>query len=88
MEDILKELFVNYAGVAPVSVVKLTGDGSNRAYYRMVADAVSLIGAVGTSVEENRAFQVYDGTHLFIPPVPTKKVCAHWHKPFLSVARS
>lgn len=56
MEDILKELFVNYAGVAPVSVVKLTGDGSNRAYYRMVADAVSLIGAVGTSVEENRAF--------------------------------
>ena len=55
MEDILKELFVNYAGVAPVSVVKLTGDGSNRAYYRMVADAVSLIGAVGTSVEENRA---------------------------------
>lgn len=56
MEDILKGLFAGYAGVHPQSVQKLTGDGSNRAYYRMAADGVSLIGAVGTSVEENRAF--------------------------------
>ena len=56
MEDILKGLFADYTGAAPVSVVKLTGDGSNRAYYRMATDTVTLIGAVGTSVEENRAF--------------------------------
>ena len=56
MEDTLKGLFAGYAGVHPQSVQKLTGDGSNRAYYRMTADGVSLIGAVGTSVEENRAF--------------------------------
>ncbi|MBQ2787403.1 MAG: phosphotransferase [Bacteroidaceae bacterium] len=52
----LEQLFNKVAGVSPSSVVKLTGDGSNRTYYRMTADGVSLIGAVGTSVQENRAF--------------------------------
>ena len=52
----LEQLFKKVAGVSPSSVVKLTGDGSNRTYYRMTADGVSMIGAVGTSVQENRAF--------------------------------
>ena len=56
MEDILNGLFADYAGAVPQSVQKLTGDGSNRAYYRMTVEGLSLIGAVGTSVEENRAF--------------------------------
>ena len=56
MEDTLRSLFVDYTGVTPLNVQKLTGDGSNRAYYRMTADGVSLIGAVGTVVEENKAF--------------------------------
>lgn len=56
MEHTLNKLFVEYTGMTPVSVHKLTGDGSNRAYYRMTANGVSLIGAVGTTVEENRAF--------------------------------
>lgn len=40
----------------PASTVRLTGDGSNRVYYRLSSDDGSVIGAVGTSVEENRAF--------------------------------
>lgn len=56
MITILKELFISVTGVQPQAVVKLTGDGSNRAYYRLVSDGVSLIGVAGVSVEENRAF--------------------------------
>lgn len=57
MIDKLKYLFEKVVGVQPVSVQKLTGDGSNRTYYRMLAgNDVSLIGAVGTLLEENRAF--------------------------------
>lgn len=52
----LENLFEKVAGCKAVSVVKLSGDGSNRSYYRMCAGDVSLIGAVGTCVEENTAF--------------------------------
>ncbi len=40
----------------PASTVRLTGDGSNRVYYRLSSDDGSVIGAVGISAEENRAF--------------------------------
>ena len=56
MITILKELFISVTGVQPQAVVKLTGDGSNRAYYRLMSDGVSLIGVAGVSVEENKAF--------------------------------
>lgn len=52
----LKNLYKEWAGVMPVSTVRLTGDGSNRVYYRLSSDDGSVIGAVGTSAEENRAF--------------------------------
>lgn len=52
----IKELYKGWAGTAPLSTVRLTGDGSNRVYYRLSSDEGSVIGAVGTSVEENRAF--------------------------------
>ena len=51
----LKNLYNNEFGSEPQSVVRLTGDGSNRVYYRMIGVA-DVIGVVGTSVEENRAF--------------------------------
>ena len=51
----LKELYKDRFGCEPLSIVRLTGDGSNRVYYRM-SGVVDVIGAVGTSVEENRAF--------------------------------
>ena len=56
MIDILKNLFADVVGMLPETIIKLSGDGSNRAYYRMCAGGRSLIGAVGTSAEENRAF--------------------------------
>ena len=52
----IKELFCEKYGFAPDSVVKLCGDGSNRAYYRLSHGDISVIGVVGTAVEENRAF--------------------------------
>lgn len=59
MQETLNILFNKVTGALPKSVVKLTGDGSNRAYYRMCGDGCSLIGAVGTSVKENRAFVTF-----------------------------
>ena len=56
MIDKLKYLFEKITGMHPGSVQKLTGDGSNRTYYRMLAGDVSFMGAVGTQLQENRAF--------------------------------
>ena len=52
----IKGLYKEWAGKAPLSTVRLTGDGSNRVYYRLSSDEGSVIGAVGTSAEENGAF--------------------------------
>lgn len=56
MAEHVKRLFIDKFGVEPLSVVKLSGAGSNRVYYRLSGDDMSVIGVVGTSVEENRAF--------------------------------
>ena len=52
----LNDLFEKVVGQQPNSVVKLSGDGSNRSYYRMSAGGSTLIGVMGTCEEENRAF--------------------------------
>ena len=51
----VRKLYKEKFGREPQTVVRLTGDGSNRVYYRIMGD-VSVMAAVGTSVEENRAF--------------------------------
>lgn len=56
MNDVLNKLFEQVTGFYPDSIVKLSGDGSNRSYYRLSAKGKSLIGAVGTCADENRAF--------------------------------
>ena len=56
MTEKLELLFEQVTGVPPCCVVKFSGDGSNRAYYRLQGAGRSMIGAVGTCVEENRAF--------------------------------
>ena len=56
MVEKVKDLYKEWAGVALQSAVRLTGDGSNRVYYRLSSAEGSVIGAVGTSAEENRAF--------------------------------
>ncbi len=55
-EDILRPLFESYTGRKLTSVQELPSSGSNRRYFRLEGGTVSLIGAIGTSVEENRAF--------------------------------
>lgn len=54
--DRIKELFLKKYGLNPDVVTKMCGDGSNRAYYRLSHGDISVIGVVGISVEENRAF--------------------------------
>ncbi len=55
LEDI-RNLYIDKFGVEPLEITKLCGAGSNRVYYRLSGEAASVIGVVGTSVEENRAF--------------------------------
>lgn len=52
----IRNLYKETFGHDPQSVVRLTGDGSNRVYYRLSDNEESVIGAIGTSPEENRAF--------------------------------
>ena len=51
----IRNLYIKTFGSEPLSMVRLTGDGSNRVYYR-VFGVEPVMAAVGTSVEENRAF--------------------------------
>ena len=52
----LKQLFEKATGKNNPEEVQMAVSGSNRKYYRLWQDDVSLVGVVGTSVEENRAF--------------------------------
>lgn len=56
MISALENLYFGIYRCCPLSVVKLAGEGSNRIYYRLVGDAGSVVGVVGTSAEENKAF--------------------------------
>ncbi|MDO5446332.1 MAG: RNase adapter RapZ [Prevotellaceae bacterium] len=53
----LSLLYKSHFGAAPQSIERLPGAGSNRLYYRLTTDdGKTVIGVVGTSVEENKAF--------------------------------
>ena len=53
----LKKLYTNWRGEEPAKMEKLPGAGSNREYYRITdAEGKSVIGCIGTSIEENHAF--------------------------------
>ena len=54
--EILKKLFHQHTGHEAQTCRQLTPAGSPRRYYRLSADDCSLIGAVGTSTDENEAF--------------------------------
>lgn len=55
-KEILEQLFESYTGGKLASMEELPSSGSNRRYFRMKGGNISLIGAIGTSVEENRSF--------------------------------
>lgn len=52
----LEDLFEQYTGTKAVSCEELPLSGSNRRYFRLTSSKYSLIGAKGTSKEENVAF--------------------------------
>jgi aminoglycoside/choline kinase family phosphotransferase len=74
--EALISLFKDYAGCEPETVAKLKGAGSNRTYYRLSAQNVSVIGVVGESQIENKAF-VELSKHFTSKALPTPKVYRH-----------
>ncbi len=70
----LIELYKKWAGTGPAHVEKLAGAGSNRQYYRLTgADGKTVIGAIGTSREEDHAFISID-RHFVKQKLPVPEV--------------
>lgn len=70
----LSQLYKQVIGEDPVSVVEMPSSGSNRRYFRL-SGVQSLVGAVGTCVEENRAF-ISIAQHFAERGLPVPKVVA------------
>ncbi len=70
----LKDLYIKKFGVEPHSVTPLTQAGSNRRYYRL-AGPETVVGVVGTSVEENEAF-IYLSGHFYSRGLNVPRVLA------------
>lgn len=77
-QERLIRLYGELCGCLPSSVEQLAGAGSNRSYYRLTSDggAPSLIGCIGTSTEENRAF-IAIARHLYSRGIKVPQVLAH-----------
>lgn len=72
--DSLKKLYIKWSGREPLRCERLPGAGSNRVYYRITGeDNKSVIGVIGTSIEENKAF-VYLANHFNKNGLPMPKV--------------
>ncbi len=69
----LKVLFETYSGRKADKVEELNSSGSNRRYFRLSGGDISVIGVVGTCLEENEAFIRLDshflGKGLNVPEV-------------------
>lgn len=73
----IKKLYNDLEGTAAAQVTELPSSGSNRRYFRL-SDAEgkkSLIGVLGTSEEENRAF-IYMARHFAEKGIPVPEVLA------------
>lgn len=72
----LADLYIQWSGKAPVSVDKIPGAGSNREYFRLRDEnGNSVIGVIGTSVDENHAF-VYLTRHFTECQLPVPVILA------------
>ncbi len=69
----IEELFEQYTHQKPTEIYELPSSGSNRRYFRVKGDGISLIGAAGTSVDENIAF-VEIGRHFMLKGLAVPKV--------------
>lgn len=68
----LEELYVSYFGLQPQAIVSLSGAGSNRQYYRLAGET-TVIGTIGESVQENKAF-IYFSEVFSLQKLPVPKV--------------
>ena len=73
---ILNQLYNQATGNEPESITELPSSGSNRRYFRINGEQ-SMVGALGTCIEENRAF-LYLAKHFKEKglPVPEVYTCA------------
>ena len=72
----LLDLYRSWSGSEPLGVERLPGAGSNREYYRFTcADGKTVIGAIGTSRDENHAF-IYLTRHFGQCQLSVPKVLA------------
>ena len=55
-EQILRPLFESYTGQKLSEIQELPASGSNRRYFRLKGGNLSLIGAIGSNLEENHSF--------------------------------
>ncbi len=76
--DILRELFRSLYGNEPIDIIALSGSGSNRRYYRLTAPTSSVIGVIGTNLDENRAF-LHLARHFREKGVPVPEILAVSH---------
>lgn len=53
---LLEQLFQRETGLKPETIEQLPSAGSNRHYFRIKANEKTLVGVVGTSIDENKAF--------------------------------
>ncbi len=74
--QLLQQLYLSHFGHLPIAMTPITGAGSNRGYYRMEApDGKTVIGVVGTSIDENHAF-IYLSKHFRKRQLPVPEVFA------------
>ena len=57
---VLEKLYTNYVGRKPEKIEELGSSGSNRRYFRLSGGETSIIGVLGTNLQENEAFLDFD----------------------------
>lgn len=72
--DILSKLYNDIIGQEPARIIELPASGSNRRYFRLEGPQ-SIIGAIGTSREENEAF-IYMAERFRAKGLPVPEVLA------------
>ena len=72
----LLDLYKKWCGSEPVGVERIDAAGSNRQYFRISGtDGASVIGAIGTSRDENHAF-IYLSEHFRKRQLPVPRILA------------
>ena len=74
-ENLLRPLFESYTGQNLSEILELPSSGSNRRYFRLKGGNLSLIGVLGTNLDENNAF-IYLSRHFREKGLPVPGVLA------------